>query len=293
VGELDERVAALTHRQRRLLARLASQPARASRLVEAPASELKPRGDIASFYDAITARLDALPAGPYAHFLNYGYVDGDDDRAVVSLPERTLDRTSLKLVLELVADCPLDGRRALDVGCGRGGTVAALLTRFGPSEVTGVDLSPAAIAFCARTHRDPRASFLVGDAQALPFPNAVFDVVTNVESSHCYPDVIAFYREVARVLVRGGRFLYADLLATASLPTRRKALEACGLVTEVERDVTQNVLASCDLVATRRREAFATDREELTDFLGVPGSAPYENLRAGVATYVIWRLKRS
>jgi phthiocerol/phenolphthiocerol synthesis type-I polyketide synthase E len=293
MGELDARVAALTGDRRRLLDRLAAPRAAASTPSGAPAHATPDaRGGVATFYDAVTAELDATPAGPHAHFLNYGYLDGDDDRAVVPVPERTLDRTSVKLVLETLGDCPIDGRCILDVGCGRGGTVATLLRYFAPAAVVGVDISPAAIGFCRHTHVDPRASFLVGDAQALPFAGATFDVVTNVESSHCYPDVGAFYAEVRRVLAPGGCFLYTDLLATASLHARRASLARVGLVPEVTRDVTRNVLASCDLVAARRAAAFAApDSDGLTDFLAVPGSAPYEEMRAGTATYVIWRLR--
>ena len=39
-----------------------------------------------------------------------------------------------------------------------------------------------------------------------------FDVVTNIESSHTYPNLRGFFTEVRRVLRSGGRFLYTDLL---------------------------------------------------------------------------------
>jgi phthiocerol/phenolphthiocerol synthesis type-I polyketide synthase E len=297
VGELDARVAALSAGRRRLLRRLAAQPPEARKVPEggggpqaAAASQAAP--GIAGFYDAITARLDATSAGPWAVFLNYGYCDGDNDQAAVAVPERTVDRTSVKLVVELVGNRPLDGCRVLDVGCGRGGTIATLLRYFRPREVVGVDISPAAISFCRRSQHDHRARFEIGDAQHLPFPDASFDVVTNVESSHCYPDVGSFYAEVRRVLSPGGTFLYTDLLTTSSLPARRAALSRLGLRLETERDVTANVVRSCDLVAARRSAAFAGAGEGgLDDFLAVPGSVHYERMRSGAATYIIWQLR--
>ena len=208
------------------------------------------------------------------------------------MPEHRVDRTSVKLVVELVGDRPLDGRHVLDVGCGRGGTVATLLRYYSPRAVVGVDLSPAAISFCRRSQHDRRARFEVGDAQRLTFPDASFNVVTNLESSHCYADVGAFYAEVRRVLRPGGIFLYTDLLTTSSLPARRAALARLGLRLETERDVTANVLRSCDLVAARRSAAFAgTSGSELDDFLAVPGSIHYERMRSGEATYIIWQLR--
>jgi len=298
VDELDARVAALSAGRRRLLRRLAALEPEVQAATEPDNSGPPGTGsssaasDIGAFYDTITARLDATPAGPWAVFLNYGYCGGSDDQGAVTVPEHTVDRTSVKLVVELVGDCTIGGRHVLDVGCGRGGTVATLLRYYSPRAVVGVDLSPAAISFCRRSQHDRRARFEVGDAQRLTFPDSSFDVVTNLESSHCYPDVGAFYAEVRRVLRPGGIFLYTDLLTTSSLPTRRVALARLGLRLETERDVTANVLRSCDLVAARRSVAFAgTSGSELDDFLAVPGSIHYERMRSGEATYIIWRFR--
>jgi SAM-dependent methyltransferase len=301
VNELDARLAALNGERRRLLDRLAAREPAVLPETEPSDNPGRPaakgslgahNADVATFYDTITARLDATLAGPWATFLNYGYCDGDDDRGTVTVPERTVDRTSVKLIVELVGGCNLDDCWVLDVGCGRGGTVATLLRYYRPCAVVGVDLSPAAISFCQRSQRDPRARFEIGDARRLAFPDAAFDVVTNVESSHCYEDVAAFYAEARRVLVPGGIFLYTDLLATSSLSARLATLAGLGLRPEVQRDVTANVLRSCDLVASRRSAVFTgTTGSDLHDFLAIPGSLPYEKMRSGEATYVIWQLR--
>lgn len=245
---------------------------------------------IGSFYDSVSAALDATEVGQWALFLNYGYLESDDDRSPIDLPRNTLDRASVKLVLELVGDFSVDGRRVLDVGSGRGGTVDTLLRYFAPASVTGVDLSPAAVAFCRRSSGG-RAGFAVADAQHLPFRDGAFDVVTNVESAHCYPDPDAFYAEVARVLGPGGVFLYTDLLETSTLEERQALLARRGLRLELERDITSNVLAACDQIAQRRRASFAAaDDGVLGNFLAVPGSPVYEAMRSGETTYFIWRL---
>ncbi len=64
--------------------------------------------------------------------------------------------------------------------------------------------------FCRRHYTNPGLSFETGDAQAMPFADASFDIVFNVESSLNYPDFDAYLREVDRVLKPGGRFLIAD-----------------------------------------------------------------------------------
>ena len=64
--------------------------------------------------------------------------------------------------------------RVLDVGCGNGKTVAALLQK--ECVVTGIDVSASAIEHC-RDHFADAGNFLEGDATALPFPDSTFDLV--------------------------------------------------------------------------------------------------------------------
>jgi ubiquinone/menaquinone biosynthesis C-methylase UbiE len=197
----------------------------------------------------------------------------------------------VRLVYELVGNTDLRGRRVLDVGCGRGGTVALLAQEF-EATATGLDLSPEAIAFCRRTHRHPRAAFEVGDAEQLPFEARQFEVVTNIESSHTYPSLRAFYAEVARVLAEGGVFLYTDLLPVPRWAEVRALLGPLGLSLEADRDITANVLASCDEVARTRAQAFGGSSAMIDNFLAVPGSAVYEQMRTGAWEYRILRARR-
>ena len=247
------------------------------------------------FYDAVNGQLDASVAHEHSLFLNYGYVaDGHNERAVVELPRYALNRNCMKLVLEVVGDCEVGGRTMLDVGCGRGGTISVLNRFFDPRALVGVDLSPAAIDFCRRTHTSPRMRFAVADAEALPFDDRQFDTVINVESSHSYPDVGAFYAEVARVLVSGGRFLYSDTIPTRALHDRIEQLVSMGLSLELSRDITPNVLRSCDEAAAINMQAFSAENvpEVLSDFLGAPESRTYQLMQSRRMVYGIWRFRR-
>jgi ubiquinone/menaquinone biosynthesis C-methylase UbiE len=180
--------------------------------------------------------------------------------------------------------------RVLDVGCGRGGTVALMAETFA-AQAVGVDLAPEAVAFCRKTHQNG-ARFEVGDAEHLPFDDAAFEVVTNIESSHTYPNLRAFYAEVRRVLEPAGRFLYTDLLPVERWMEVRVLLPALGLKIENERDITANVLASCDAIASTRAQAFGGHSEMIDNFLAVPGSGVYEQMRSGAWQYRIVRAIR-
>jgi SAM-dependent methyltransferase len=248
------------------------------------------------FYDTVSSQLDGNVFGQFSFFLNYGYVpDGQPEFSAVELPEHYINKNSVKLVLELIQDCPVDGKRILDVGCGRGGTLYVLKTFFEPLRLEGLDLSSAAIDFCRNAHRDANLSFHEGDAENLPFEDESFEVVTNVESSHTYPNIHRFYTEVARVLAAGGYFLYTDLLAPAQVIDSIRYLRSLGFELERERDITANVLRSCDEIAGTRVQAFQSpsDGEMVENFLATPNSLVYQEMRAGRLSYRMLKLKKS
>jgi phthiocerol/phenolphthiocerol synthesis type-I polyketide synthase E len=241
------------------------------------------------FYDDMTRRLEATGMGEASFFLNYGYLSlGTVDEARFDVPEGVFNPSSIRLAYELIGPTELSGLSVLDVGCGRGGTASLLADRFG-ADAIGVDLSPEAIAFCTKTHRHPMLRFEVGDAEHLPLPDDSCDVVTNLESSHTYPDIRAFLAEVRRVLRSRGSFLHADLLAGQRWMEVRAILEALGFTVESDREITANVLASCDEVASNRTKAFGDQSALIDNFLAVPGSAVYEQMNTGIWEYRIMR----
>jgi ubiquinone/menaquinone biosynthesis C-methylase UbiE/NAD(P)-dependent dehydrogenase (short-subunit alcohol dehydrogenase family)/acyl carrier protein len=255
------------------------------------ATDIAAKQSYREFYNDVSRRLERSGVGGASFFLNYGYVSlGDGDESRFEVPDRVFNRNSVRLAFELVGDTELQKRRVLDVGCGRGGTVALMAETFG-AQAVGVDLAPEAVAFCRKTHPSG-ARFEVGDAEHLPFSDAAFEIVTNIESSHTYPNLRAFYAEVRRVLEPGGRFLYTDLLPVERWMEVRVLLTSLGFQMENERDITANVLASCDAIAATRAQAFGGHSEMIDNFLAVPGSGVYEQMRSGAWEYRIVRATR-
>jgi ubiquinone/menaquinone biosynthesis C-methylase UbiE len=95
-------------------------------------------------------------------------------------------------------DAPV--RRALDVGTGTGAGALELAKRFQDAKVVGVDVSEAMLEEARRLA--PGVEFVQGDASALPFDDAEFDVVAHA-------NMIPFLDETARVLRPGGWAVYA------------------------------------------------------------------------------------
>ncbi len=151
-------------------------------------------------------------------FLNYAY----EEAPAMGLPLAAADepfRANIQLYHHVAQAAGLRGARVLEVSCGHGGGASYLTRTFGPAEYVGLDLNPAGIRYCQGRHQLAGLRFQTGDALALPFPEASFDVVVNVEASHCYPDFRRFLDEAARVLKPGGRLAYADL----RYPSQREA----------------------------------------------------------------------
>jgi SAM-dependent methyltransferase len=97
---------------------------------------------------------------------------------------------------------PARGAHWLDVGCGTGAFTRLVSTRCAPNSLAGVDPAPAQIEEARR--RSPNVNFQVGDAMALPFAPAEFDVVASALVINFIPDPARGFAEMYRVLRPGG-----------------------------------------------------------------------------------------
>lgn len=101
------------------------------------------------------------------------------------------------------------GQRVLDVACGTG-AVAVTAARRG-AKVSGLDLSPVLIER-ARKNAGIAAldiDFVEGDAEALPYPDASFDVVLSQFGHMFAPRPAVVVQEMLRVLKAGGRIAFS------------------------------------------------------------------------------------
>jgi ubiquinone/menaquinone biosynthesis C-methylase UbiE len=106
----------------------------------------------------------------------------------------------------------LEGLEILEVGCGSGGMLQRLVgLGAAPARLAGIDLMDDRIAVARR--RFPAADFRVGSADALPYPDSSFDIVSQMTlfSSVVEPGLrSAIAAEMQRVVRRDGRILWYD-----------------------------------------------------------------------------------
>ena len=119
------------------------------------------------------------------------------------------------------------GDAALDVGSGPGHLAFRLAGRFG--RVCAVDPSGAMLAAAAAESRRRQQPILTcqAHADALPIPDADFDLVATRFSAHHWVDVPGALREMRRVARPGGHLLLIDLLGDESplVDTHLQAIE--------------------------------------------------------------------
>ena len=114
----------------------------------------------------------------------------------------------LEVLAELV---PLAGQRIIELGCGAAHQVRTLLARHPDSRVTGLEVDE-------RQHAKNLAApqvglaFIAAGAQAIPFPDASFDLALMLKSLHHVPMPLLAQAlgEAARVLRPGGHLYVSE-----------------------------------------------------------------------------------
>jgi ubiquinone/menaquinone biosynthesis C-methylase UbiE len=223
---------------------------------------------------------------------NYGFAPAEGNH-----PQRFQHQMYLQLLQRLRQERDVEpGMKLLEVSCGRGGGLSALLSQAPEIEATGLDVAQSAVDFCRKSYGESeKLHFVQGSALELPFPDASFDIVLNVEASNDYGDRPRFFREAARVLKPDGILLYADTVKQGRREAMEQDLASAGFQAEF-RDITDNVAEACRLDSPRRREVIRRHaplfgrvflKRQLENYAAIEGSAKFAAFAEGRRTYLM------
>lgn len=120
--------------------------------------------------------------------------------------------------------------RVLDVGCGTGNLATCLASNPGIVSVRGLDLSATYVEYANRRNVDARLGFQVGDARALPFPDASFDHAVSMLVLQFVPQADLAVREMRRVTRPGGTVAAATWDTRGGLVALRMFYDAAAVL---------------------------------------------------------------
>lgn len=171
-----------------------------------------------------------------------------------------------EIALEL-RGCDQRRVRLLDVACGAGRFLEQTLDAFPRLNATGLDLSGAYLAEAeARLSNWRRVELVEANAEAAPFDDGAFDIVSSIYLFHELPPKVRpiVAQEMARLCKPGGLIVFADSVQTGDDPNLDRMLEAfphyfhepyyrsyCG-------EDLDALFAAAGLIPERSRNAFLT-----------------------------------
>ncbi len=107
-----------------------------------------------------------------------------------------------------------DKTAILDIGFGGGQNLRNLMGLAKNARCYGIDYSPASFKKCQQVNQEAvdsgRLSLTVGSADALPYENDSFDLITAFETIYYWPNISQCFAGVHRVLKDGGTFLICN-----------------------------------------------------------------------------------
>ena len=247
------------------------------------------------FWKSLYQRMARSHKDPEFKFMNYGFKDNNPPSLS---PEDEPDRLFIQLYHMNLRDTDIEGKDILEIGSGRGGGASWVSKTLNPKSLVALDYSEEAVNRCIEWYYTQKnLIFLEGNAENLPFENETFDVVYNVESSHCYVNIPAFLDETYRVLRKGGMFCWTDMRDQKTMDEMQEQFFQSGFSIESKKEVTSNVLEALSVIDADRRELIRKSappslRKSFETFGGVPGTPIFSALETGKIRYFRYLLSK-
>jgi ubiquinone/menaquinone biosynthesis C-methylase UbiE len=224
-------------------------------------------------------------------FINYGYAGGRYSNGELKLSKvDEKNKYSIQMYDHVISSVKIGGRYLLEVGSGRGGGANFIVNRYYPEMYVGVDVARNAIKFCKKKYANGKLKFYQGNAESLQFDDNSFDVVLNLESSHCYPRIDNFFGEVKRILKPGGTFLIADWRFKNAVGLFKERVLRSGMKLKKEEDISKNVFESLNQDNSRKKKMInklpKILQKPYAEFAGLKGYGLYDDLEKGRISYL-------
>lgn len=229
-------------------------------------------------------------------FMNYGYHEEGFHPSLSDGDE--IERYPIQLYHHTATQVDISNSSVLEIGSGRGGGACYVQRHLSTSTVTGLDISTDAVDLCQSSFREPGLTFVQGDSESLPFGDAEFDVVLNIESSHCYGNINQFLSEVRRVLKKDGVFLWCDFRTLDEMEKLFRSFMSAGFSIKKEKDITPNIMLALEKLTPHRKNQIKNHVPKIIQgvfesYAGVKGGSVNRAFLSGQLIYKSATLKRN
>ena len=232
---------------------------------------------------------------PNWRFMNYGYMPDTDTPFPLDESDEA-DRAFIGLYHQAIEGLDLSGKSVLEVGCGRGGGSSYIARYYDCEQVVGGDFSSSTVSVAKKLNKTiANLTFETADAENLPFADNSFDVVINIESSHCYSHVPSFIEEVARVLKPDGIFSWADLRGHSMTDKLEADIKHENLSLLYQKELTPGVVRALRFMSVKKQEQIKKTpffRRFMSEFAATEGTTLFNGFQTGSVVYEARRYKK-
>lgn len=180
-----------------------------------------------------------------------------------------------------IANSIMKGDTVLDIGSGSGTDIFVSALRTGPvGRVIGLDFTDLMIAKATRNIEESNfrnIRIVKGDATRIPVDDNSVDVVTSNGVLNLVPNKQKAFREIFRILKRGGRLQFADIVVHEDVQA------VCGLVPQLWADCIGGAVSEKDYLEMLKNTGF--ENAKVTNRLDYFSKAASENIRRLANTF--------
>ena len=227
--------------------------------------------------------------------MNYGYDSLELDLELEDDDKN--ERYPIQLYHFVSSHVDIKNKNILEVGSGRGGGASYIARYLKPFSITGIDISNEAVNLCSKFYDVPNLNFLYGDSENIPFSDNSFDVLINIESSHCYGDMSKFLSEAYRTLKKDGFFLFCDFRTLDGLQELYDQLSSSDFKFLNRIDITSNIIQGLDKLSEYREDQIDKSvsifiKKLFKTYAGIKGTEIYNSFANNSMVYICAILKK-
>ncbi len=192
------------------------------------------------------------------------------------------------------------GHHVLDLGCGAGNDCFVARAIVGePGKVTGLDFTDEMLKKARKNNIKlgyANVEFVKGDIEAIPLDDDSYDVVISNCVLNLVPDKEKAFKEIHRVLKKGGHFCVSDVVIEGALPEkiRQDAEMYSGCVSgAIAKEDYLNIIKKCDFksIAIHKEKEVEVPNTILLKYMTLDELRKFKKDRIGIYSITLSAIK--